>query len=75
MTITADEEVIRRAREAARRQGRSLNDVLRETLERLAGARSRDAVADEFVQLAATTDGVLEGPFRREDAYDERRSR
>ncbi|MCB9739800.1 MAG: MerR family transcriptional regulator [Deltaproteobacteria bacterium] len=74
LTISADEDVIRRARAAARRQGRSLNDVLRETLERLAGARSREAVADEFLALTETKRGTLEGSFRREDAYDARRN-
>ncbi len=74
LTISADEDVIRRARAAARRQGRSLNDVLRETLERLAGAKSRDAVADEFLALAATTAGALATGYRREDAYDSGRN-
>ena len=74
LTISADEDVIRRARAAARLQGRSLNDVLRETLERLAGAKSRDAVADEFLTLAATTAGVLATGYRREDAYDSGRN-
>ena len=49
ITISADKDVIRRARAAARRQGRSLDDVLRDTLVRLAGATSCDAIAAEFL--------------------------
>jgi hypothetical protein len=74
ITISADKDVIRRARAAARRQGRSLDDVLRDTLVRLAGATSCDAIAAEFLELARKNGGDLEGIFRREDAYEEHRS-
>lgn len=74
LTLTADDEVVRRARLAAQKQGRSLNDWMREQIERLAGTHTGADVADEFLQLCETT-GIRSGaPFRRSDAYDERRS-
>jgi hypothetical protein len=74
LTLSADADVIRRAREAAHRQGRSLNDLIREQLEQLAGVRSGDANAVEFLRLATKHGGRGGERFTRSDAYDERRS-
>ncbi len=74
LTLTADDEVIRRARLAAQKQGRSLNDWMREQIERLAGTHAGGDVAAEFLELAANA-GIRSGePFRRGDAYDAGRS-
>ncbi len=74
LTLSADDEVVRRARLAASRQGRSLNDLMREHLERLAGMNTGAEIASEFEQLAILGQGHSGERFRRADAYDGRRS-
>lgn len=74
LTLSADDEIIRRAREAARRQGRSLNDLVREMLERLAGKPAGDADAEEFQRICEQASGRYGQRFRRDDAYDGPRS-
>ena len=73
ITISIDEELIRRAREVARRQGSSLNALIRQYLEGLAGMTPGKAVADELLALMEEHGGHSAGrPFRREDAYEGR---
>ena len=74
LTLSADDEVVRRARLAASRQGRSLNDLMREHLERLAGMNAGAETASEFERLALAGNGRSGERFRRADAYDGRRS-
>jgi hypothetical protein len=73
VTISADADVIRRARDAARRQGTTLNDMLRRYLQILAGRGSENRAADELAELFRTRAGDSKGKgWRRQDAYEER---
>jgi len=65
ITLSADENTIRRAREKAARENRSLNHVFREWLERYAG---REKVGDTFDALMKRISYVLPGKkFSREE--------
>lgn len=48
LTLSIDEALIRRAREAARLQGKSVNQMVREYLQQLTSASELDAVVEEF---------------------------
>lgn len=73
ITISIDDELVRRAREVARRQGSSLNALIRQYLESLAGMTPGEAVADELLALMEEHGGRSGGrPFTREDAYEGR---
>jgi hypothetical protein len=51
ITLSVDERVAENAREAARKMGKSLNQVVRDYLEQLAGPERRQQECDEFVKL------------------------
>ena len=73
LTLSADAELIRAAREAARKQGRSLNDMIREYLKSLSGAGSGADAAAELEALWKSESGSSRGePWSRDDAYAER---
>src|SRR6185369_6083282 len=73
LTISADEEVVRRARDVARQQGTTLNAILRRYLQVLAGRGSESRAATELLELFRTHGGHSGGkPIRREDAYEGR---
>lgn len=74
ITLSADDELIRKAREIASRQGTSLNELVRRYFESLVGEQSRADAAAEFRALCEQHAGHSGGHrFRREDAYDPRR--
>jgi hypothetical protein len=70
ITLSVDERVAEAAREAARKMGKSLNQVVREHLERLAGQERLQQECDEFVQRCLSGGGGrLNGwKFDREEA-------
>lgn len=71
ITLSVDERVAEAAREAARKMGKSLNQLVREHLERLAGQERLQQECDEFVQrcLSGEGGGRLNGwKFNREEA-------
>jgi hypothetical protein len=73
VTLALDDETVARAREVARRQGTTLNDLIRRYLETIAGRRPGDALADELKSLWDERPGHSGGRrFRREDAYRDR---
>ena len=73
LTIAIDDEVLARAREVARRRGVSLQQLIREHLEAMAGERSGDELARELFALMDETPGRSGGRrFRREEAYEGR---
>jgi hypothetical protein len=73
ITISVDEELARRAREVARRQGASLNALIRQYLESLAGEVPGDAVADELLDLMEEHGGHSGGRrVTREEASRDR---
>jgi len=63
ITLSADPELIRRAREYAKEHGTTLNQLVREHLRWLCGEADRKAAAEEFLRIC------LEHPGRSEPGY------
>lgn len=73
LTLSVDDGVVERAREVARQQGKSLNAVIREFLERMVGAQAGTTTADELLGLMRKHGGHSGGKkITREDAYRRR---
>jgi hypothetical protein len=73
VTISIDDELAARAREVARREGTTLNDIIRRHLESVAGHRGGAAMAKELRQLWAEHPGHSGGRrVGREEAYEGR---
>ena len=73
LTLSVDEELLRRARALARRQGTSVNALLRKYLETLVGAQPGDLVADELLMLMRNHGGHSGGrKIGRDELYEER---
>ena len=71
ITLALDEKLAERAREAAQAMGKSLNQVVREYLEHLAGQAQLEAELQAFRQSTANTPGRLNGwKFNREEIND-----
>jgi hypothetical protein len=69
ITLSIDERVAQGAREAARKMGKSLNQVVREHLEQLAGQAQSEQAWQEFEARCLSTKGRLNGwKFNREQA-------
>lgn len=69
LTLSVDEKTITRAREAAQAMGTSLNQLVRDHIERLSGADQREADHDAFEARAIAGKGRLNGwKFDRDDA-------
>lgn len=73
VTLALDDEVVARAREVAREQGTTLNEMIRRHLDLVAGRRTGQAVADQLQSLWDETPGHSGGSrFTRDDAYEGR---
>jgi hypothetical protein len=73
LTISVDEDLLRRARGLARKQGTSLNALLRGYLETLVGEQPGDLVADELLMLMHTHGGRSGGrKIGRDELYEDR---
>ena len=73
VTLSIDDRLVIRAREIARRQGSSLNALLRRYLEVLVGDESGEAAAEELCRLMTEQGGRSGGrKFSREEAYEGR---
>lgn len=73
LTISVDDDLLERARDLARRRGISLQELIREQLRLLAGARSGADAARELLDLMEAHGGHSGGHrFRREDVYADR---
>lgn len=73
VTLSIDAGLVERARELARQQGKSLNAVIRELLERFAGTQSAADTADALLGLMRKHGGHSGGKkITREDAYRRR---
>ena len=73
LTITVDEETVKRARMRALEEGTSVNAVLRDYLEDYAGVRRERQEAWRRIQELARKSGVGsggEGLPKRDDLYD-----
>ena len=73
LTISVDEELLTRARALARKQGTSVNALLRRYLETLVGEQPGDLVAEELLMLMHTDGGRSGGrKIGREELYEDR---
>ncbi|MFT3790249.1 MAG: hypothetical protein QM741_04035 [Rudaea sp.] len=69
ITLAIDEKLAERARAAAKRMGKSLNQAVRDHLEQLAGASQREADHAAFEKRALAGKAKLRGwKFDREEA-------
>ena len=75
LTITVDENVLRKARVRAAEQGTSVNAVLRDELKRYAATSQTDRAANAFLELARTQPGANgdnRGRWSRDELHLER---
>jgi hypothetical protein len=71
ITLSIDDEVIQRARHQADVLGTSVNQLVRDYLEQLAGKRDPKAEAAEFVRLSRIAPGNSRGwKFNREEIHE-----
>ena len=72
ITLSADKELIHKAREYAKRQNSSLNNLIRAYLTRLVDDMDASAAAEEFSRLSTEFSGKspADYSFNREDVYD-----
>ena len=71
ITLSIDEQVAQRAREAARKIGKSLNQVVRDHLEQLAGGARREQQWEQFEARCLQSGAELKGwKFDREEANE-----
>lgn len=75
LTLSVDERLAERAREVARQQGTSLNALIREYLEGLAGQLGGDQILAEFETMWAEPGNSGGKAFKRDELYEERLSR
>jgi hypothetical protein len=73
ITLSVDDEVVRLARLRADQMGTSVNQLVRDYLEKLAGKDDAAKIAAEFVRLSALTQGNSKGwKFNREEVHERR---
>ncbi|MET4701475.1 hypothetical protein ABIE65_004522 [Constrictibacter sp. MBR-5] len=73
IVLTIDEPTAERAAEAARAMNKSLDQVLRETVEQLAGGGSADRDCAEMARLTAETTGRIgDWTFDRDELHARR---
>jgi len=71
LTLSVDDELLQKAREAAVREQTSVNALVREYLEQYVGARERRLRAlDALDALAERTDSVSRGRWSRESLHE-----
>ena len=71
ITLSVDEQVAQRAREAAQKMGKSLNQAVRDYLEQLAGSAQRAQQWTHFEERCLSTNAKLDGwRFNRADANE-----
>ena len=73
ITLALDDELVARAREIAKREGTTLNDLVRRHLENVAGRRGADDTIEDLRRLWADRAGRSGGrKIAREEAYEDR---
>ena len=73
VTLSIDDEIVQQARRRAEAMGKSVNQLVREYLERLAGKSDLEAAADEFRELTRNAKGNSRGwKFNREEIHERR---
>jgi len=73
VTLSIDDEVIQEARRRAEAMGKSVNQLVREYLEQLAGKSDIKALAEEFRELTRNAKGDSRGwKFKRDEIHERR---
>ncbi len=76
VTLSIDEDVLERAREVARHQGTSVNAMIRDYLQRLAGKKTGAQLAAELREQWKTSRGDSGAKkWTRDELYEERLGR
>ena len=73
LTVTIDQQVLKRARIKALEQGTSVNALVSEYLSRFAGVGASQKALAEFLEIAKrshASSGSVGRTWRREDLYD-----
>lgn len=71
ITLSIDEQVAQRAREAAQKMGKSLNQAVRDYLEQLAGSSRREQQWSQFEARCIQSPAQLAGwRFNRDEANE-----
>jgi len=71
ITLSVDEQVAQRARDAAKKMGKSLNQVVRDYLEQLAGSARRGEQWTQFEARCLQSSARLDGwHFNRDEANE-----
>ncbi len=71
ITLSADAQTVEKARLAAQRMGKSLNQAVRDYLEQLAGSGDRSQDWHDFANRCTDTGGQLKGwRFDRDQAHE-----
>lgn len=71
LTLSVDRKVVDRARHTAQSMGKSLNQLVREYLEELAGAASADDEIEEIERLSENSTGRSGGwKFDRNEIHE-----
>ena len=71
VTLSIEDEVIRKVRRRAEAMGTSVNQLVREYLEQFAGKTSANANAEEFERLSRSAGGNSRGwKFNREELHE-----
>jgi hypothetical protein len=82
ITLAVDDQIVEKAREAARRQGTSLQDLVRDYLATLAGEKDGSSLVEELRRHWQETDKYFAAhppaehrKFNRDEIYEERLGR
>ena len=71
ITLSVDEHVAQRARDAAKKMGKSLNQLVRDYLEQLAGSARRGQQWTQFEERCLQSTARLDGwRFNRDEANE-----
>jgi hypothetical protein len=73
LTLSVDDEIVQRARRRADAMGKSVNQLVREYLEQLAGNTDREALLEEFREMSKHPTGDSKGwKFNRHEIHERR---
>jgi len=73
LTLSVDDEIVQQARRRAEAMGKSVNQLVREYLERLAGKSDLEAAADEYREMSRNPKGNSRGwKFNRDEIHERR---
>ena len=73
LTLSIDDDIVQEARRRAEAMGKSVNQLVREYLEQLAGKSDREALVAELRELTRNSTGDSRGwKFNREEIHERR---